>query len=328
MLYRAVCLEGGSPRLVKFRAASGATSPGALTCGASKALEDAGVAEVRARVTQGDVWRAFGASETAQLSPATKTPARSTELASLLAQVAPSVDATVVTFVAITLPASPAPDARFRAPEWGALSFEPSGKLLVRGPSAVSRWDPETGEISDAQVPLWPVQVLSPDGKRRLLEAFSTCEGLSYRTSLASTTEASSVDVVLPVAVPLGLERCVTGRAVAGPLVPLAWSEKGLEVMLGGQMLLVKPDVLEAVQMATPLFVMPPFGSPRSAGGRAMAFAMPVGVVVKAARAARYRAPELEPYAELRHCTTTDDASRIACVKRDGRVVVATFPAL
>ena len=40
-----------------------------------------------------------------------------------------------------------------------------------------------------------------------------------------------------------------------------------------------------------------------------------------------YKAPELEPYTDLKQCTTNDDASRIACVKR-GRVVTATFDPL
>jgi hypothetical protein len=80
--------------------------------------------------------------------------------------------------------------------------------------------------------------------------------------------------------------------------------------------------------MASPLGEMPPFGSPRSAGGRAMAVATPQGVLVKATKSARYKAPELEPYAELQQCTTTDDAAHIACVKRGGRVVVGTFDPL
>ena len=58
-----------------------------------------------------------------------------------------------------------------------------------------------------------------------------------------------------------------------------------------------------------------------------MAFATSQGVLVKTTRAARYKAPELEPYTDLQQCTTNDDATRIACVKR-GKVVVATFDAL
>ena len=48
---------------------------------------------------------------------------------------------------------------------------------------------------------------------------------------------------------------------------------------------------------------------------------------MKTTKSARYRAPELEPYVDLSQCTTNDDASRIACVKR-GRVVIGTFDPL
>jgi hypothetical protein len=58
-----------------------------------------------------------------------------------------------------------------------------------------------------------------------------------------------------------------------------------------------------------------------------MAVATSQGVLVKTTKSARYRAPELEPYADLTQCTTNDDASRIACVKR-GRVVVGVFDPL
>jgi hypothetical protein len=133
-------------------------------------------------------------------------------------------------------------------------------------------------------------------------------------------------DVLLPVAPPLG-SRCAGGRGEAASTVPIAWGPRGLEVLVAGQPLLVRPEVSTASVMASPLGEMPPFGSPRSAGGRAMAVATSQGVLVKTTRAARYRAPELEPYAELRQCTTNDDATRIACVKRD-KVVVAAFDAL
>jgi len=36
------------------------------------------------------------------------------------------------------------------------------------------------------------------------------------------------------------------------------------------------------------------------------------------------RSPDLEPYGELRRCVVTDDATRLACVRR-GKAVAATF---
>lgn len=322
MLYRAMCIEGGAPRLVKLRATTSDAGSGAVACGTSKPLEDAGVAEIRAFVTQGDALRAIASAAVAQLSPATKTTARSTEIAKLLGDVAPLVQAKSTRVVGITLPAS-----RAAHPEWGSLAFEPSGKLLVRGPSAVSRVDPETGDAVDAELPAWPTQVLSPDGKSRWLEAYHACEGVALRATFAPTDGESEMrDVLLPIAPPLG-SRCANGRGEAATTIPIAWGPRGLEVLVAGVPLLVKPEVSSASVMASPLGEMPPFGSPRSAGARAMAIATSQGVLVRTTKSARYRAPELEPYVDLAQCTTNDDGSRIACVKR-GRVVLATFDPL
>jgi hypothetical protein len=322
MLYRAICVEGGAPRLVKLASLAGGNHSGAVSCGSSKPLEDAGVAEVRAFVAQGDALRAIAASDMAQVAPATKTAARTAEIAKLLAEVAPFVTAKSARIVGITLPATRSPH-----PEWGSLGFEPSGKLLVRGPSAVLRVDPETGESADAEMPAWPTQVLSPDGNSRWLEAYHACEGVGLRATFAPTGGESEMrDVLLPIAPPLG-SRCAGGRGEAARAIPIAWGARGLEALVAGQPLLVRPEASAASVMASPLGEMPPFGSPRSAGGRAMAIATKEGVLVKTTRSARYRAPELEPYGDLKQCTTVDDGSRIACVKR-GRVVIATFDPL
>jgi hypothetical protein len=323
MLYRAMCLEGGAPRLVKLPSTPNGAVSGAISCGTSKSLEDAGVAEVRAFVTQGDALRAVAAAEIAQTAPATRSATRTSELAALLAQVAPFVQARSTRTIKITVQ-----EARAAHPSWGALAFEPSGKLLVRGPSQVSRVDPDTGASSDAELPVWASQVLSPDGKSRWLEAYHGCEGVALRATFAPTgADAEMRDVLLPVAPALG-SRCAGGRGEAAITVPIAWGPRGLEALVAGQPLLVRPDSSIATIMASPLGEMPPFGSPRSAGGRAMAITTAQGVLVTTTRAARYRAPELEPYAELQQCTTNDDASRLACVKRSGRVVVATFDPL
>lgn len=322
MLYRAMCVEGGAPRLVKLGGLATGNASGAVSCGSSKPLEDAGVAEVRAFVTQGDALRAIAAADLAQVSPATKTAARTAEIAKLLAEVAPFVSARSTRIAAITLPTKHSPH-----PEWGALAFEPSGKLLVRGPSAVLRVDPDSGDSADAEMPAWPTQVLSPDGKSRWLEAYHACEGVGLRATFAPIDGDSEMrDVLLPIAPPLG-SRCAGGRGEAATTIPIAWGTRGLEALVAGQPLLVRPEASAASVMASPLGEMPPFGSPRSAGGRAMAIATKDGVLVKTTKSARYRAADLEPYTDLRQCTTTDDGARIACVKR-GRVVIGTFDPL
>ena len=323
MLFRAMCIEGGAPRLVKLHGSTAGGpnngAAGAVSCGSSKPLEDAGIAEVRSFVTRGDALRAISAADAAQLTPATRTTARSTELATLLGQVAPLVQAKGARTLAVTVPAG-----RPAHPEWGALAFEPSGKLLVRTTTSVVRVDLDSGESAAADLPAWATQVLSPDGKSRWLEAYHACEGVALRATFAPTgADGDMRDVLLPVPPPLG-SRCAGGRGEAATTIPIAWGPRGLEALVAGQPLLVRPESSSAMVMASLLGEMPPFGSPRSAGGRAMAIATPQGVLVKTTVAARYRSPELEPYTDLRQCTTTDDASRIACVKR-GHVVIGTF---
>jgi hypothetical protein len=322
MLYRAMCVEGGAPRLLERRRAPGvaAAAEGAIACLASRALEDAGIAEVRSFVTQRDALRAVAAAEVAQLSPATRTAARTAELTSLLGQVAPLVDARSARLVGVTVAAG-----RAAHPAWGPLAFEASGKLLVRGPGAVTRVDVESGEATDADTPVWPSQVLSPDGQSRWLEAYHACEGVALRATFAPTgADGELREVLLPVAPPLG-GRCAGGRGEPAVTVPLAWGPRGLEALVAGQPLLLRPEASSSALLSSMIAQAPPLGSPRSAEGHAMALATTHGVLVLGRRAARHRAPELEPYAELEHCTTTDDGARIACVKRDGRVVAATL---
>ena len=79
MLYRAICEEGGAPRITGIHGGS------ATSCGSSKPLEDAGVAEVRALASEGEVLAAFAAADIAQAAPATKTTGRRVEIDKYLA---------------------------------------------------------------------------------------------------------------------------------------------------------------------------------------------------------------------------------------------------
>ncbi len=322
MLYRAMCVEGGTPRLVKSLNGQ-ASGAGAVSCGSSKALELAGLAEVRAFVTQGDGWRAVAAASLAQLAPATKTSARTTELGLLLAEVAPFVQARSARVLDVSVQA-----VRAAHPVWGALAFEASGKLLVRGPSRVTRIDPESGESADATPTSWSAEVLSPDGASRWLEAYHACDGVGLRATFAPTGEGGDMrDVLLPVAPPLG-SRCGGGRGEAVRAVPIAWTTRGLEAFVAGQPVLMRPESLTALSVDVLSGEVSKWGSPRSVSGRAIAIATAQGVLVKTTKFARYKALELEPYADLEQCTTNDDASRVACVNRSGRVVVAVFDPL
>ena len=310
-LYRAMCLEGGAARITKIHGGS------AVPCGSSKALEDAGVAEVRSFVTQGDGLRAFAAASGAQLAPATRTAAKSTELAKMLGEVAPILTGSIRT-------SSVVPDVPHdRHPEWGPLTFEPGGKLLVRRGKTVLRVDPETGEGEAADATPWKDEVVSPDGKSRFLEAYHACEGVGLHATLAPTGDGDMTDVLLPI--PPRLGKTCSGRGEPASATAVSWGPKGLEAIVSGQ--LVRMNDGRATTETAFVDDVPPQGSPRSPNGRSFVLAIDTGILLlgRGKGWMLVRSPDLEPYGELRRCTVSDDTSRVACVRR-GRVVIATLP--
>jgi hypothetical protein len=311
-LYRAMCAEGGAPRVTKIHGGS------AASCGSSRALEDAGVAEARAWAAQGDVLRAVAAAEIAQLAPATRAAARTTELQKLLGELAPAVDAKAVR--ALSTPVDAPRDGR---PEWGPLAFEPTGKLLVRRGRAAARVDPETGDAEPSDV-TWAEEVVSPDGKLRWVDAYDACDA-ALRAGFAPTGEGDAAPVPLPIAPRLG-KTCSGGRGEAAAVAPIGWSVAGLEALVAGQPVLIRPEAGQARALTTFIPEVPPLGSPRSHAGKAFVLATSSGLLVRSAdRWSTVRAVLAEPYAELRGCAIADDAARIACVRR-GAVVVVTPP--
>lgn len=310
-LYRALCAEGGAPRIDKVR---GGAAP---SCGTSRPLEDAGVALVKAYAAQGDAARAFAAADLASVAPATRTAAKVAEVDKALAAVAPDLEARGSRSLNVLV------DPPHQHPEWGPLAFESSDKLLVRHGETVSRIDLASWEQEELDVPAWPSHVVSPDGRSRWLEAYHACDGVALRATFAPLAEGDVEDVLLPVAPRLG-SRCAGGRGEAARAVPIAWGPRGLETIVSGQPLLVRLDAKAAAPLGPLPEEAPPRGSPRSPSGRALAIATSRGVLVRTDKTTLRRAPELAPYADLRHCTTTDDGAAVACVKK-GRVVVATF---
>lgn len=312
-LYRAMCVEAGAPRIGKLRGGA------SLTCGNSKPLEDAGLAEVRAFVTQGDAIRAFAAADVAQRAPATRTPARTAELEAMLREVAPAATASNVRTLAVMVDG-----VTGSHPSWAPIAFEPSGKLLVRHGSRVVRVDPETGEDAEAEgLPAWSSQVVSPDGKLRWLEAYHACEGVALRATFAPTGDGDMKDVLLPVAPGLGA-RCAGVRGEAATVQPIAWGARGVEAVVAGVPLLVKPEVSKAGVLAAFTDEVPPLGSPRSPNGRSLAVVTTRGVIVKSDVTRLVRASAFEPWANLRHCTVDDGVLRLACIVH-GKVVVASI---
>jgi hypothetical protein len=316
-LYAALCSEAGAPRVTKVSVGNGS-----IACGASKALEEAGLALTRAWATLGDPVRAASALDRAPQPPATRTAARLTEAAGWITQSAPVVQARQLRAIA----AVPHIE-RSAAPSWGALAFEPSGKLLVRTSAGVVRVDPTSGDEADApDVHAWKVQVLSPDGQLRWIEAYSACDNVALHATFAPTADADPRDVLLPVAPALSA-RCAAGKGDPARAQPVAWGPRGLEAIVSGEPILFAPDLAKASLAAAWLDQPAPQGSPRSAGGKAIVVPTSQGIAVRSGKPRLLRAKELEGgYLELRDCAVSDDGVFVGCV-RGGRAFVGAWDA-
>jgi hypothetical protein len=316
-LYRAVCADGGAPRL------SGVAGTGTIACRAARALEQAGLAEVRAYASGGDALRAALALDLAGRPPASRTAARESEAQGWLAQAAPIAVARGVRAVA-AVPALPPG----REPGWGPLAFEPSGKLLVRTRAGIVRVDPEAGDETAAETAAdWKSAVLSVDGAMRWIETYDPCDGTPLRATFASVQGADLRDVVLPVAPPLG-GRCTGSRGSPARAVPLSQGARGIEALVEGEPILIPSDLGRGAIL--PGFLGQPvtLGSPRSPDGAVLVVATGAGILVKRAAHARlFQARELDgAYADQHDCAVSDDAARVACV-RAGKAWVGTWDA-
>lgn len=307
-LYRAICKEGGSPRLVDLEGER------SLACGSSKGLEEAGLAEVRAFAVAGDPLRAIASFDRAQLPPATRTTSRTGDAQAWIAQAAPVISAPSALRA---LGAVPQID-RGRAPSWGALAFDPGGRVLVKTVAGVVRADPVQGDEAAAEgVAPWRTAVVSPDGAFRWTESYDACDGVALHATFAPNAGGDLRDVVLPVPPPFG-DRCANGtaRGEAAPTLPVAWGPRGVEAIVGGEPLLISPDMTRATPAVASLGQPVTFGAPRSPSGRISVVPTSLGILVRGARARLFRAKELEGgYLELRDCAVSDDAARVACVR-------------
>jgi len=304
-LVRAVCEDGGGPRLV----IEGAS----IRCGGSAALEEAEVAEIKALAAYGDPLRAAAALARLGRPPASRTPKRIAEAEQLLALAAPEQRASVRAIGA-------APDV-LSGPAWSPLAFDASGKLLVLGKQGVVRVDPQTGDESEAtDVSPWKLPVVSPDGKSRLLEVYDACDGVALRGTFAPMGAGDARDFVLPVAPPLAARCSRKGEPM--PVTPIAWGPRGLELLAAGEPVLVPTG--GSVGELGPRVVAGPYqlGAPRSPQGKLLALATPRGVLVRGDKARTFRPRELDGrYGELSACVPSEDGQRVACLK-GARVVV------
>jgi hypothetical protein len=315
-LWRAACADGGSPRLVAV------AGTGAITCGAERPLGDVALAEVRAYATLGDPLRAALALDRNARSPAGRALPRMAEAQKWITQLAPASAARMIRSVA-AVPVAPRP----REIAWGALWFEPSGKLLVRTRAGVVRVDPDAGDEASAGTPEWPPGVTSPDGSLRWIEAYDPCDGLPLRATFELASGSDVRDIALPVPAPLA-GRCAGSRGAPARATPVAWGPGGLEAIVEGEPILVSNDLSHASVLASFLEQPAVQGAPRSPNGKV--YVVPTGVgflVVGAQRPRILRAAELDgSYGEQRDCAISDDATHVACA-RAGRAWVGTWDA-
>jgi hypothetical protein len=293
-----------------------------MTCGAERALGDLALAEVRAYATLGDPLRAALALDRDAHGPAARTSSRMAEAQRWLTALAPASAARLLRSVA-AVPVAPPP----REVTWGALAFEPSGKLLVRTRAGVVRVDPDAGDEAASGVAEWPSAVTSPDGSVRWIEAYDPCDGLPLRATFEVASGSDVRDVALPVPAPLS-GRCAGSRGAPARVVPIAWGPGGLEALVESDPVLVSNDLNHASALASFLEQPAVPGSPRSPNGKT--YVVPTGVgflVLGAPRTRLLRSAELDgTYAEQRDCVISDDATHIACA-RNGRAWVGTWDA-
>lgn len=307
MLYRAICEEGGAPRITGIHGGS------ATSCGSSKALEDAGIAEVRALAADGQVLPAFAAADIAQAAPATKTSNRRFEIDKYLSLAAPVTDVKAVKVLPTAV------DATFdNLPQWGPLAFGPGNKLLVRKGKTVTRVDADTAEETPApDVTAWSTDVLSPDGKLKWLEAYQACEGTAFRASFAVLANDQMSEAELPFAPRLG--RGCTGHGDPVLAQPISWGARGLEAIVAGRAVLINGE--EGINLGSFLDEAAPLGSPRVKG--TFATALPSALVMRAGgkwqqlKSSDFRA------ADLRACTIDENAAHIACVRNQKVILIA-----
>lgn len=313
-LYVALCAEGGAPRLTQVM------GDHPIQCGTSHALEELALAETRAYVTLGDPLRAAAALDLDGLFPATRTTARIADARGWIERAAPPSLATTLRAV-LAVPLS----EHGRTAAWGALAFEPSGKLLVRTPAGVARVDPVTGDESDASgVTAWKSEVLSPDGASRFTEALDPCDGFALRAIVTKPLGRDVRNILLPIAPRVGA-KCEGSRALSVQVLPLAWGALGLEALVSGAPVLVAPDLSRATPGAQPLGQSVTAGAPRSPDGKTLVVPTTLGILVAGSHTRLLRAKELDgAYGELYDCTVSDDGVRVACV-RGGRAFVGIW---
>jgi len=313
ILHAALCTEGGAPWLE----IGGERGVG---CGASKALEDGGLAEVRASITSGDPLVAIATRERLAAASVARTKKTREDIDKLIEG---SVHAVWGSAREIkSLPSTPSKGA----PAWGSLAFESSGKLLVRSTIEVVRVDPTTFSEVICEEPSWPWEVKVPEKDARLSAVTDTCDAPNLSARFAGhdvPTGATLIPISLfPTFAP---SRC-GGSGANIPAVPVAWMEGGLYTLVAHEPVMIPALTRTAMPLAPATPVLGPFvqGAPRSPNGSFFVVPTRFGLLRRdsASPFSIVRVKDLEGlYPQLRECAIADGGGKIACV-RETKVVI------
>ncbi len=303
-LHLALCGEGGAPRL------TGLPGRDHLSCGDSAALEAATLAEARAHFE--DRAPAAAISTLAGSVPgARRDEAGRKRIWQDLSKLEVILGGVKESSIAPELGPSPSPGL-------GALAFGEGG-LFVRSAGAVFRID-DGGTPTKTDEPAWPRTFESPSKKERFVDVFADCEAFGAFVNFAPLADGEVRDVAVTL-VPPPDRGCKAGRAPALAAFSIAWDDGGLVFASQGRLVRVKADKAEVLS-AIPKLVSAPRGSAASPAGTRWVIPTARGLFVGGGeKGTLLVARELEPYDDLRDCTVNDDASRVACAKKD-RVLV------
>ncbi|MFS8066973.1 MAG: hypothetical protein ACMG6S_11430 [Byssovorax sp.] len=295
-LHGLLCEEGGKAAIT--------TSAGPVRCGAARAIEDAGMAEVEASLNLGEPLAALAARARLEAMGVHRK-----DVDALVAKSIPTVTAKVVHKTA----AAPAIEP---SPAFSPLAWDSAGDLLVHTVDKVIRVD----HSAFAEVPIdaaltWPTRLVFPVGADapswKLLAVERRCDEPTLTARLASG------EVALPIAVP---PRCTPSSRVTAEL--LGASDQGALLAVGADVVALplaaplKPAILESLAPAAGAAVE--LGAARSPAGTTIAVPTDRGVFVATVKSgARTAKGKLWTGADLDgayQCVPTNGADRLACV--------------
>ena len=324
LLHGALCAEAGAPWI-------DVGGDHGVGCGASRGLEDASAAEVKASLTMGDVLSAMAARERLSSSPAAqKTTKTRAEIDRQILAAVPAVWAT--TKEPRVIPSTPSKGA----PAWGALAFEKSGSLLVRTTTGVVRIDPATLEDADApDVASWGWEVVYPGKDVRLTAVVDACEAPYLAARIAGhDVPTGAMTLPLPIMPNFSSGRCPEGKAQNASTTVVSWGGGGLFTLVEHEPVIIPGELVtpsgarsSGTTPAPGTHVDGPvtLGAPRSPSGSYLVVPTRFGLVRRdetGGPTLLVRAKDIEGlYGSLRECAIGDDGAHLACV-REGKLIL------